>query len=55
MAMTLGLSPSEFWRMSPDEFGEWYNATRPRKQIGGLNESDLKALKEKMLSNEDYI
>ena len=53
--MQLGLSPSEFWQMSPDELGEWYNAMRPEQVISGMRESQMQMLLDMIEANpEEY-
>lgn len=36
--MSLGLSRSDYWEMSPHEVGLWLNANRPRQMICGMTE-----------------
>lgn len=51
--MAMGLGRSDFWDMSPDELGEWYNANRPRKSYGRLSESEAQSLTDRINANPD--
>lgn len=51
--MRLGLTPSDFWKMSPDEVGEWFNANRPRKMIAGTTEDNMKMLTDMINENPE--
>lgn len=54
--MTLELSPSEFWAMSPDEVGEYINAKRPTQHYGRMNEQQARELTDRINANPDkYI
>lgn len=49
----MGLSPSDFWSMSPDEVGEWYNANRPRQNVAGMTEDQAKLLTDMINENPE--
>ncbi|MEQ3653698.1 MAG: hypothetical protein ABNH21_06555 [Glaciecola sp.] len=53
--MRLDLNPDQYWRMSPHETSTYIEAKRPRVQIGGLSEDDLKDLSSKALNDERHI
>ena len=47
------IAPSEFWGMSPDEIGAWYNAKRPRKGFGNMSEDNAKSITDRINANPD--
>lgn len=43
MIADFGVSPSEYWKMTPDEVNLVMDSKRP-KEVGGINEDDLDSM-----------